>query len=91
MFCINGLHRRKAALELMKENEIAEDFRSYANIVQDICKEYEIALSISLNSSNAYCIKLSPCALVLRCSSYDEIVNSNGRKKLYLLLKSHAV
>ncbi len=72
VFCIDGLHRRKAALKLMKDQELAENFRLYAHIVQEICKEYEIALSISLNSSNECCIMLSPCALVLQCSRYEE-------------------
>ncbi len=36
---------------------------------------------LDLNSSNEYCIKLSACALVLQCNKYDELVNSDGRKK----------
>ncbi len=80
-YCIDGLHRKKAILELIDEKCFQEGLRILARVVKDLGKEYEIALSISLNSSNEYCIKLSTCALVLQCNKYDEIVNSNGRKK----------
>ncbi len=82
-YCIDGLHRTKVALELIEEKAFQEGFRLFGRVVKDLGKEYEIALSISLNSSNDYCIKLSACALVLQCSKYDEIVNNNGRKKTF--------
>ncbi len=82
VYCIDGLHRRKVSLELIESHEFAEDFRLWGRLVKNLCAEKEIALSISLNSCNAFSIKLSPCSLVLQCNRYDRLVNCSARKKV---------
>ncbi len=81
VYCIDGLHRRKVALDLMERQEYSEDFRLWGRLVRNLSAEKEIALSIALNSSNEYNIRLSPCSLVLQCNRYDTVVNSSEKSK----------
>lgn len=75
-FCYDGHIRKFVSILLIEAGVLVPGFRLKASLWPQLSKQDEIALSLSRNSANEFCVPLSFITTLLRCHDYDQAVNS---------------
>lgn len=76
IFCYDGHVRKFVSIRLTERGVLVPGFRLKSLLLPQLSKQDEIALSLSQNSANEFCVPLSFLTTLLRCHDYDQAANA---------------